>query len=217
MNFLIYPREVITNNGGKGGDNRGNRRRPFRRRGNNGQEKSADYKSGDYREERQNRQSSGKWTGSDNRSGEQRSREQRYPDNASNDNKPDFRSEHKSAGQKNNYDRPKWIPPQIPSMNLPAPECPCCGKPIRDIMSAFTDKNSGQAAHFDCIIARITERETLEKGEFVSYIGGGRFGIVRMNNPADVKKFTIKKILEWENKDDRPQWLSAISDHYSVT
>ena len=200
MNCLIYRREETTNNGGRGGDNRGHRR-SFKRR--NGQDN----------QDRQNRQSSDQRSG-DTRSGDQRQNDQ----NAQQKFQQDLKQDQKNSGnQKNAFERPKWIPPQITSLNLPATECPICGKPIRDIISALHDKTSGKAAHFDCIIARISENEFLEKGDFVSYIGGGRFGIVRMNNPADSKKFTIKKILEWENKDDRPEWRSAISDHFSVT
>ena len=114
-------------------------------------------------------------------------------------------------------DRPKWVPPQIPAQPLPSPECPFCGKPIQDIASALSDKASGKAVHFDCIIAKLNKEEILEKGDFISYIGGGRFGIVRYTSPGDSKKFTIKKILEWENKDERPQWRSSITDIYSVT
>ena len=173
MSFLIFLREAATNNGGKGGDNRGNRRRPFRRRG-----------------------------GQENREG--------------------------SAGPQVNFrsdktekfripERPKWNPPQIPAATLPVPDCPLCGKPIHDIASAISDKGTGNAVHFDCILAKLTRESALEKGDFVSYIGGGRFGIVHFNNPGEPKKFTIKKILELENKDERPSWRSGITDQYSVT
>jgi len=122
-----------------------------------------------------------------------------------------------AGGQKFVPERPKWVPPPVQNIVLPTPDCPFCGKPIRDMVSALSEKKTGNAVHFDCIIAKLAENEILEKGEFISYIGGGRFGIIRNNNPADAKKFTIKKILEWEDKEERPQWRSAISDHYSVT
>lgn len=31
------------------------------------------------------------------------------------------------------------------------------------------------------------------------------------------RDFTIKKIIEWENKDNRAEWRSVICDHYSIT
>jgi hypothetical protein len=100
---------------------------------------------------------------------------------------------------------------------LPVPVCPYCGKPIRDLAAALTDRDSGEAVHFDCVIARIAQGEILEKGDVIAYIGGGRFGIVRFDSGQDSRHFTIKKILEWENKENRAEWRGFISDHYSVT
>jgi hypothetical protein len=77
--------------------------------------------------------------------------------------------------------------------------------------------------HFDCVAAKIAAEETLERGDTVTYIGGGRFGIVHFEGTGipgrggERKTFQIKKIIEWENKDNRADWRSTISDHYSVT
>jgi len=112
---------------------------------------------------------------------------------------------------------------------LPVPDCPWCGKPIRDLSQAIADKNTGTPVHFECVTARLAEDERLEKGDTISYIGGGRFGIVCFGgeiNPKDSPDrpslsgrhdFKIKKIIEWENKDTRAEWRSVICDHYSVT
>jgi hypothetical protein len=115
------------------------------------------------------------------------------------------------------YDRPRWSPPPLSSEPLPVPDCPYCGRPIKDLSTALADKNSGQPVHFDCVIARIAEGEILEQGDAVTYIGGGRFGIVHFNNPQNTQDFNIKKILEWENKENRSEWRKVVSDHYSVT
>jgi hypothetical protein len=117
----------------------------------------------------------------------------------------------------NFFERPRWSPPQTPSDPLPVPDCPYCGKPIKDISSAISDKNSGEPVHFDCIIARIAEGEVLDQGDAVAYIGGGRFGIVHFTNPQNSQEFKIKKILEWEDKENRAEWRRSVSDHYSVT
>jgi hypothetical protein len=114
------------------------------------------------------------------------------------------------------FDRPKWVPPQLSSEPLPQPDCPYCGKPIRDISAALTDKGSGAAVHFDCVIARLAEGEVLEAGDAVTYIGGGRFGVVQFPNPQDGRNFKIKKIVEWEDKESRADWRKDISDHYSI-
>jgi len=170
---------------GRGGDNRGNRRRPFKRR------------------ERENNQS-------------------RIHDVSKNGGKKmvDFspmgegKLERRRGGL---YDRPKWVPPVPPSEPLPAASCAWCDKPIKDISLAISEPDTGKPVHFECVINRIIEGENLESGDTVSYIGGGRFGIVHFNNPPDTRDFTIKKILEWEKKENRSDWRVTISEHFSIT
>ena len=115
------------------------------------------------------------------------------------------------------FDRPKWVPPVPPSDPLPAASCAWCDKPIKDISLAISEPGTGKPVHFECVINRIIERETLESGDTVSYIGGGRFGVVHFNNPPDTRDFTIKKIFEWENKESRSDWRVTISEHFSIT
>ncbi|GHV87055.1 hypothetical protein AGMMS50255_3510 [Spirochaetia bacterium] len=113
-------------------------------------------------------------------------------------------------------DRPKWVPPQLSTDPIPSPDCPYCGKPIQDMSTAITDKSSGSPVHFDCIIARLAEGEILEPGDAVTYIGAGRFGVVQFPNASDTRNFKIKKIVEWEDKENRADWRKDVSDHYSV-
>jgi hypothetical protein len=121
------------------------------------------------------------------------------------------------------YERLKWIPPQVSADPIPSPDCPFCGKPIKDLSAALSDKATGQAIHFDCVLAKIAGEETLERGDAVSYIGGGRFGIVHFNaqeggrKSSESRGFQIKKIFEWEDKEHRAGWRKTIADHYSVT
>jgi hypothetical protein len=79
--------------------------------------------------------------------------------------------------------------------------------------------NGGGTVHFDCVIKELTNREFLEEGDTISYVGGGRFGVVNFGKGGgnDQKAFTIKKILEWENKDERADWRGIVADHYSIT
>jgi hypothetical protein len=103
---------------------------------------------------------------------------------------------------------------------LPIPDCPWCGKPIQDISLAISDKDTGVPVHFECVVTRITGGEILEKGDVVTYIGGGRFGVVCFGGSGDShlasRDFRIKKIIEWENKDKRAEWRSVICEHYLV-
>jgi len=115
------------------------------------------------------------------------------------------------------YDRPKWIPPKQTPLPQIIASCAWCEKPIKDISTAIADQETGNPVHFDCVIERIIKREQLESGETISYIGGGRFGIIHYNNPPDTRDFKIKRIFEWENKENRSEWRLTISDHFSET
>ena len=115
------------------------------------------------------------------------------------------------------YERPRWTAPVMTSNPITTPDCSWCGKQIKDITTAISDKDTGRPVHFDCVLARITEMETLEANDSVCYIGGGRFGIVHYNNPPDTKDFTIKKVYEWEMKDANNEWRRPISEYFSIT
>ncbi|MDR1428855.1 MAG: hypothetical protein LBI85_01070 [Spirochaetaceae bacterium] len=114
-------------------------------------------------------------------------------------------------------DRPKWTAPKVSQEPLPEPECPLCGRPIKDLAAALADKASGTPAHFECILGALGERETLEEGDEMSYIGGGRFGVVHYSNPQDRRNFQIKKILQWEDQNIRSDWRRQVTDRYSTT
>jgi hypothetical protein len=105
----------------------------------------------------------------------------------------------------------------MPSEPIPVPNCPYCGKPIRDLAAALTDRNTGEAIHFDCVLGRLTENEILEQGDAVTYIGAGRFGVVHFANPKDPRGFAIKRIFEWEDRENRAGWRISLADHYSIT
>jgi len=115
------------------------------------------------------------------------------------------------------YEHQQWVPPVMSIESLPVSDCPYCGKPIKDITSAIEDQKTTIPVHFDCVVARIVKNETLEKGDAVVYIGGGRFGVVHFSGTQTAPSFRIKKILEWEDKENRAEWRKAISDHYSIS
>jgi len=115
------------------------------------------------------------------------------------------------------YERLRWSAPTLPANPITTPECPWCGKQIKDITTAVSDRDTGIPVHFDCVLARIAEMEKLELNDTVCYIGGGRFGIVHYNNPPDTRDFTIKKIFEWEPKEHNYPWRRPISEYFSLT
>ena len=114
-------------------------------------------------------------------------------------------------------ERPRWSAPVLSENPLTTPDCPWCKKQIADITTAITDKDTGLPVHFDCVLESISGSEKLDNNDTVCYIGGGRFGIVHYNNPPDTRNFTIKKIFEWEMKDQIIEWRQPISEYFSVT
>jgi hypothetical protein len=120
---------------------------------------------------------------------------------------------------KGGVDRPRWTAPKLNTDPIPVSNCAFCGKPITDLHAALRDEKTGEPVHFDCVIAGLAEHETLGEGDAITYIGGGRFGVVHFNNPGrgETGSFTIKKIVEWEDKENRAEWRGVIADHYSVT
>ena len=95
------------------------------------------------------------------------------------------------------------------------PVCEYCGLPIADLATAVENKKTGKPIHFDCAVGILSEQEKLSEGERITYIGQGRFGILYFANPHDMKHFTIKKIIDWEDKDKKPEWRDQMADLYS--
>jgi hypothetical protein len=235
MDFLKYPGEEFTMNGsGRGANNRG---KSFKRRERDSERRRGQPRPSQETEHKELRPGTSRKAQDAILYGSQKGRRANSSDNeAGRDSK---RSEGKLGSlfqdrrnEKNHsfFERLKWTPPQLSAEPIPEPDCPYCGKPIKDISTAIADKNSGEPVHFDCVAARIAEGETLESGDAIAYIGGGRFGVVhfpgiireetvqgrRSNNGYDTRNFRIKKILEWENKENRAPWRKDIGDHFSV-
>lgn len=93
--------------------------------------------------------------------------------------------------------------------------CPKCGKLITDIASAMTDKTSGKPIHFECVMEQVSSGETVGQNEKIAYIGQGRFAVLSYENIRDQRHFHIKKIIEWEGRESKPEWRNEISGLYS--
>ena len=137
------------------------------------------------------------------------------------ENKGDFRTQKQAGKSALQYDkngvlheRPRWIAPKLDIKPLPDLNCSYCGQPIVDAQTALTDKLTGEPVHFDCVMSELAKQEKPEAGDTLSYIGGGRFGIVHFGGG---RVFAIKKIVEWEDKEKKVEWRGVIADHYSIT
>lgn len=93
--------------------------------------------------------------------------------------------------------------------------CPMCNQPITEMASAMTDKSSGKPAHFDCVLSKVKESEPTSENEKISYIGQGRFAVLYYENPRDQRTFSIKKIIEWEDREKKIEWRDEMSELYS--
>jgi len=121
------------------------------------------------------------------------------------------------SGTVSSFERPRWTAPEMPANPITTPDCPWCKKPIKDITTAISDKESGRPVHFDCVLERLVEMEHLESNDSICYIGGGRFGVIHYNNPPDMRDFSVKKIIEWEIKEKNYEWRRPISEYFSIT
>ena len=92
--------------------------------------------------------------------------------------------------------------------------CPLCAEPVRDLYTAIAYGEHSAPAHFDCIVALLGEREELEEGAWLCYLGGGSFGIVQMLPAAGRGdrggSLLIHKRIEVEEKDAAPEWRQGL-------
>ena len=94
--------------------------------------------------------------------------------------------------------------------------CARCGKPIKDLSAALADKADGNPVHFDCVLSFLQQNETLQQNEAVIYIGQGRFAVIKYASMVTMKEFTIVRIIEWEDKNQRAEWRGVIADRFSL-
>lgn len=121
------------------------------------------------------------------------------------------------SGQNAEKKRPRKVNvPEIPAPpKMPTPVCARCGEPIQDLAAALADKSTGNPVHFDCVLQFLRDAEKIGDNENLLYIGQGRFAVVTYDDPADKRKFTIVRQIEWEGRDARAEWRSEIAGHYS--
>ena len=138
--------------------------------------------------------------------------------NQNNQNQKSF--ENKKTFQFNQaaYDNPEENKKRLEAIQvMKAKEniCPLCHQNITDMPTAIVDKASGLPAHFECVLKKVEESEKVGENEKIAYIGQGRFGLLYFENPRDQRKFTIKKIIDYEDKEKDIEWRSEISELYS--
>jgi hypothetical protein len=96
--------------------------------------------------------------------------------------------------------------------HIKLPVCSFCGKTIRNLTTAIADKEDNTPVHFDCILKKLTEDESLGTNEKICYLGGGSFGIVRRKPDSDSKHFFIRKRIQFEVQENVLEWRKDISN-----
>ena len=91
-------------------------------------------------------------------------------------------------------------------MTPPAPRCPLCLESVDDLVHALAHPDTEAPAHFECVLNSIRDREQLEPGEQVCYVGGGVFAIVRAGRGR--RSVRIRKRIPYESESAPPPWRS---------
>jgi len=112
-----------------------------------------------------------------------------------------------SGGQKREGPRAELSQREPP---LAVPDCPICGKPLRELPSALTHRATGRPAHFDCIMREIREANELAPQERICYLGGGCFGILEFRQPGGSGKFVIRKRIPYEERETPQEWKKTL-------
>jgi hypothetical protein len=94
-------------------------------------------------------------------------------------------------------------------VRTPPPTCPICEKPVADILSALTERQSGEPAHFECVQSRIAEGEALGPQERVVYLGAGAFAVAE-TDPKNPQRIMIKRKVQYEERDKRAEWRKSL-------
>lgn len=85
-------------------------------------------------------------------------------------------------------------------------QCPICQKAVRDLNSAITHRESGQPAHFDCILKTLRSDNAVQQHEKICYLGKGSFGIVQFREHSGHSSFFIRERIQYEETDSIPEW-----------
>ena len=105
---------------------------------------------------------------------------------------------------------PEVVLPPWPELPLVFPDCPVCGKSVRDLPSALTHRVAGKPAHFDCVVQELRESNEVAPQEKICYLGGGSFGIIELRPAGGPSRFVIRKRIQYEEKEKPQEWKKTL-------
>jgi len=110
-----------------------------------------------------------------------------------------------SAGRGAEPSSPPW-----PVAPVDLPDCPVCGKQVRELASALTHRVARQPAHFDCVMRELRDANEITQQEKICYLGGGTFGILEFRPPGGPSRFVIRKRIQYEEKETPQDWKKIL-------
>ena len=119
----------------------------------------------------------------------------------------------KNRRTNNNKDRGRRQERPKRPENTWQPDCPLCGKSIRNINIAIEEQKSKQPAHFECIMRDLTKEVTLGPQERLHYLGSGCFGIVKLQEGKGLSSYSIVRRIQYEDRDNKADWRKNIFKH----
>jgi hypothetical protein len=100
--------------------------------------------------------------------------------------------------------------PQRPETPMVYPDCPVCGKPVRELASALTHRVTRQPAHFECVMKELRDSNEVAPQERICYLGGGCFGVLEFHPSGGSNRFVIKKRIQYEEKETPQDWKKTL-------
>ncbi len=100
--------------------------------------------------------------------------------------------------------------PLQPAVPIVLPDCPVCGKQVRELASALTHRVARQPAHFECVMRELLDSNEIAPEEKICYLGGGSFGILEFRPPGGPTRFVIRKRIQYEEKETPQEWKKPL-------
>lgn len=100
------------------------------------------------------------------------------------------------------------MPPAVPRRTYSSD--PLSGEPIRDILTAIADPQSGEPCNFDSVLKRLESQEELADNERIVYLGKGSFGIL-VEQKGRSPRFSVRKRIQYEDDRGAHDWRKELS------
>ncbi|OQY40726.1 MAG: hypothetical protein B6229_00940 [Spirochaetaceae bacterium 4572_7] len=127
-------------------------------------------------------------------------------------------SEKKSNNQNKGKRRPPWRNgggKKKKTTTVAKFTCPVCNEGVKELGNAIDFEGKGPT-HFDCVLRVLTQKEHLNPGEKIAYVGSGRFGVI-INKKNDAGgPFTLVREIDVEDPNKSLNWRDEKKVYVSI-